>query len=556
MPKLTSEDQILQRITDAKATKELKDYMYRMRRFLAGDYDSAIYGRSTNLIDSDAGRIYKSNPNWPDFRINRHTEGVSNHTMTWALILMKQSLISKPKFDFPDLPIKTAQVREQLILDRFRFCHWKSHQILMLMSYLVDGLAFIRHGTKKGYSCCRYVDTLDMYWDLHAQTPADFRFLAADLRINEETAVDLFGQDVVNSYFSKNDDRSKKKGERVLKVIEYHDETTKAYMTGGDSKLLLTPKANQFGAVPYTWLCGPMLPSMRSPIPHIINVIGAQTAHSTLQKSLLELERGVRPIYLIQEQHFTPDSVRMFYDKDSDCSGNPQVLRWASRVAPEDKRDAIKIIYVDKIPEQLLEVKHDIESEIIRAMTVNPFTSGSPQDVDFAREISEISAQSEVGSSFIREDLSDALSRIGRMICKVAKFDVAPLRYRSQQGTVLFGGDSAYSIRPIVEEDVECIATAGVYETESMKMLKAEKLLDVIAKTGLGSQYPRLITYAIEQLSEAYGVRDVNGVMSPLDEDELKLRLVQQVPMEVLQEALMVVQQMAVEQQQNSGAAA
>lgn len=59
MPKLTSEDVILERITDAKATKEIKDYMYTMRRFVAGDHESALYGRSTTLTQSDAGRIYK-----------------------------------------------------------------------------------------------------------------------------------------------------------------------------------------------------------------------------------------------------------------------------------------------------------------------------------------------------------------------------------------------------------------------------------------------------------------------------------------------------------------
>lgn len=143
----------------------------------------------------------------------------------------------------------------------------------MLMSYLVDGIAFVRHGTKNGKACCRYVDTLDMYWDLHAQTPWDFRFLAADLRINEQTAEELFGKSVVDRYFNANPDNSKKRGERVLKIIEYVDSTSKAYLTGGDSEILGSVQKNEIGEIPYTWVCGPILPSMRSPIPHIVNVI-------------------------------------------------------------------------------------------------------------------------------------------------------------------------------------------------------------------------------------------------------------------------------------------
>ncbi len=97
---MTKELTIKRRLQDAKLNKEIKDSIYRLRRFLAGD-ESAIGGSKMSIAYSGLAKTQKQNPIFPDYRIASTKSGVSNHTLTWVNTLVKQTLIQVPEVTFP-----------------------------------------------------------------------------------------------------------------------------------------------------------------------------------------------------------------------------------------------------------------------------------------------------------------------------------------------------------------------------------------------------------------------------------------------------------------------
>lgn len=541
---LTPEDKILLRIEDAKANHELKRYMYNMRRFVAGD-DTAMGGDRMTLVSAleGAGRVVRMNREFPHFKISEHEEGISNHVLTWINNIIKQSLISRPRLEWPDLSPSVSSVREAYVLDRWGKSYWKHHQYKAIYSYLVDGIAFVKIGMKGGLPRFRYADTVDMYWDLSAETPYEHRFLAEDLRLSEDVARREFGDKIVNWLLGDNVESTEKQRrtqERVVKVVEYWDSGTRAFLRPGKltQDSVIKRQANDQKEIPFEILSQPVLPSMLAPLPHIITVIGAQTALTQLQRSLLKTYKALRPFYTVDESCFTRQSVDEWLDtEDIAC------LKWAEGVDPQRKAQAISIQHVDKLPAELMTIKETIENEIVRGLGVNPYIAGAPMNPEFSREVSEISGQSQLGVSYVKDVISDFLGCCARRTCRVgADWDDEPFTVRLEGDVVEFGEDMP--VQPILQRDVDCVAIAGQYETEAMKMMRAEKIMETAQLPQVVQQYPRVMEWALEFWLEAFGARDIQGLMRPPDETMLKMQLVAGIPLEVLQQILEIAGQL------------
>lgn len=549
---LTSVERIEKRVADAKATKHIKDYMYNMRRFLAGEAVQGLNSKTTQLEEEVDLRIYKGLREWPDFRIGQHAEGVSNQTLTWVLTLIKQTLISKPRFTWPDLKPSVSEAREQFVLDRLRLSGYKQQQMMALFSYCTDGIGYWRIGIRSRigegdyslpFTSARYVDTLDMYTDIHAVTPDDHRWRGANLRISEETAREEFGDVIVDKYFAAGDQNTNKESrvasERILNIIEYFDGATRAYLTGGNTKCFFR-KPNNLGCIPFIAMSGPTTPSMRTPLPHIINVIGAQTAHANLQRVILEVFRGLKPFYIIDEACFTPESVKEFYEGD-DC-GDPVVLKWAPGTTSEQKKSAIILQHVDKVESEARLIKQDLEKEIVRALGVNPFAGGATINPEFSAEVGEIAGQSQLTAKFIQEDLSGFLGNVANSMCKIgAEYDEKELRLRDRGDVFTYGVHEGYPIKPFLYGESEVETTAGAFESDAAKVVKANEFLAVAQ--GVAEKYPRIFERAIEKWLQANGERDIDYLFSPLEEDSKKLEMLRGIPAEVIAQVLQSVSQ-------------
>lgn len=541
MAELTRDEKIAKQVDDAFKAKDIKEYIYRMRQFLAGEWDTAATGKRTRVTVSTSGEIYKTNREYPDFRISEHEEGVSNHTMTWIVNLAKELMISRPVWSFGSLDVEVSQIRGQYIETRLQESHWRAHNFTQLISYMVDGTGFARIGIKDGRVCARYADTIDILFDIHARTPYDFRFIAEIHRLNEDYCRSYFGDKVTDALLDNrktNESQRKNDGERVIKVIEYWNETTRAFLPADGTREVLFKQKNPLGFIPYEVICGPILPSMRSPLPHIINVVGSQVAFGELQRAILQIEKALRPTILIDESAFTTESVQEFYESE-----DVSVLKFSESLTPQDRREAIRVLHVDKIPSELLQLKQSLENEIIRALGVNPYSGGIPQGADFAREVQEVSQKANLSSEFIRQDVAEFYSRFGKKFVQFGRFDTAPITLRHDELVVKFNVD--YPIEPLLRDDVACEAVSGIYETKQMQMIKADRLLSLVLSHPIFIQrYPRLVEHAIERFGEVFDVRDIRSRMQPSDEDAQKLEMVRSIPLPALAKMLETFAQM------------
>lgn len=540
MAELTRDTKIAKQVSESFKMKDFKEYIYRMRQFLAGEWDTAATGKRTRVTASTSGEIYKTNREYPDFRISEHEEGVSNHTMTWIVNLAKELMISRPVWLFPELDTEVSQIRGQYIESRLKDSYWRAQNFTQLISYMVDGIGFARIGIKNNRACARYADTIDLLFDIHARTPYDFRFVAEIHRLNEDYCRAYFGEKITSKLLEnrKANEQKTDDGERVIKVIEYWNDTTRAFLTIDGKYDVLFKEENPLGFIPYEAICGPILPSMRTPIPHIINVIGSQVAFGELQRSILEIEKALRPTILIDETAFTSESVNEFYESE-----NVSVLKYSESLTPQDRREAIRVLHVDKIPSELLQLKKSLENEIIRALGVNPYSGGIPQGADFAREVQEVSQKANLSSEFIRQDVAEFYSRFGKKFVQFGRFDTAPITLRHDELVVKFNVD--YPIEPLMRDDVACEAVSGIYETKQMQMIKADKLLSlVLAHPIFIQRYPRLVEHAIERFGEVFDVRDIRSRMQPSDEDAQKLEMVRSIPLPALAKMLETFAQM------------
>ncbi len=258
-------------------------------------------------------------------------------------------------------------------------------------------------------------------------------------------------------------------------------------------------------------------------------MVGAQTAHTELQRSLIEINRNLKPVIEIDYSSYTEESIRDFQEAPEDLS----VLVLKPGKAPSYKVSS----YEGKVSEALA-IKRGLEEEIVRHLGVNPFSAGAPLNVDLATEVTAIQGQSGLTAQSISTDLSKFLSCSFQKLVRIgALYDEKPFKVRLNEDVVTFGPQ--FEIEPILREDVPCQVTPGTFETEYTKVAKGMQLAKVFLEDPIVRQnYPKLVQYIWKSILVNYNVRDVDSLLKPDPETQQKLELVKQVPIEVLIQAL------------------
>lgn len=546
---MTKEKKIIRRIEDAKENLEIKQSMYRFRKFLAGDH-AAIGADKVAVTPTAAGKIYRSNPNFPDFRISSHEEGVSNSALTWVMTLIKQSFIQKPSIVFPNVSEKeVSQVLEQYILDRLEKSFWERHQFTMLMSRITDGIAFAKITMRKGMPCLRYKDTLDMYWDLHSESPEDYRFLACEVRANEDTIRNHFGEDAykkIKKNVTGQDDASPDDddGERIFKFIEYWDDDTQCYLTCGNAEIIPgTRRENELGFIPFEILAGERLPSMWQPLSHLVHTVGPSTAKANLQRSLFEMDKRQKPVIVGDPSAFDQESWEAFREA-------PDTIPVLETVGARPANEALSLVALDKINPQTLQREQALTNDEIQAIGVNPYAGGVSQDVQFARQVDEIRSQSGLNATILSAELSRFMARA---IPKLLKMGIL---YDSQPFEAVYGDDpiifnTLIPIDPVLAAGAESAVevTSGHYESQQERIAKAQALLT--QAIALRAEFPQLLTEAMQRFLAAFDVRGIEALTAPPDEVAQFAQMPPEVRQAVLQYGVAALQQV---QSQGAGA--
>jgi len=535
---LTTNDRIIRRLRDAKVNKSIKDSMYKLRRVVAGDY-TAIGGDKVGVKYDDISQITKVSKMYPTFRPAIYEEGVGNHLYEWLKILVMQTVLQNPQIDFPDLEESHSKIREGYLHERLGKNSWTIHQEKMIFHFLIDGIGWMKLGLFNDIPVVRSVDSIDLLWDIHADLPNETTFMAQELRLKIDTARKLLGQAAIDKLpQGQHDDTD----EDVVRVIEYWDVETLAYTTVDSFTVIKKMESPFRGFIPYVAMYGPIIPSTIYPLPHIVSVIGAQTAHSKLQRSINALASKLKPEVIVDPAAFTPESFRMWQDNPDDLT---VLIRDRSY---KSDTDPIRFIQPPRVTSDVLALKADLESEIVRHMGVNPFAAGAPIDSNFATEVAEIASRSGLNASFISGKLANMFGDIFRKLVRIGfKHDEEPYQTRMDGELITFEGP--FSIAPLLEDDVICLVRPGSFETEEMKLIKNMQLLSALNNDPVMSKNTKLRREFWRNIVSSAGFRDIEGLIT-LEDDDTMIQLLNSVGVETPDQLAAIVQQFQQQQGQ------
>lgn len=533
---MTNRDKIRKRLEDSRTASVLKNDMYKLRRVVVGDYVS-IGGDKISVKYDDLNKTRKDNKMYPTFRPSIYEEGVGNHLYEWLKILVMQTVLSTPQVDFPDLEPTHSKVRESYLLDRLARNRWEVHQEKALFHFLIDGMGWLKLGLRNDLPAVRVVDTLRLLWDVHADFPSEIRFMAEELSLTIDEAKELIGPVGLAKIYPNQSDKT---GEAIVHVLEYWDKDTLAYVTCDNFEVLKSTK-NPFGFVPFVCIHGPHLPSINSPMPHIVSVIGAQTSHAALQRSINNLSKKMTPMHFLNPKAFTPESWRMYQENPDDLT----VLVLANNTT--DFRQAVQVLDGAKVTNDALALKQDLEKEIVQHLGVNPFAAGSTISPDFATEVTEISQRSGLNASFIASKLSLCLSDAFRKLVKIGA------QYDDEEFLTRLDGDLAKfrnrEIKPLLADDVPCFVKPGSFETDEIKLIKASNLLRALLQDPVMSRNNKLRTELWATILQGAGYKDIDNLVRIDDQDQL-LNILEQAGITSPDQLLQVVQSLQANQAQ------
>jgi hypothetical protein len=533
--KLTDVKVLLQRVDDSSLTREVRDSMYKLRRFFSGD-ESAL-GRASNISISELGKRRKENSLRPDFRITGADEGVSNHALAWIRTLVKQVLIRHPEVEFKNLPISVSDFREAYVLDRMSRCEWVEEVRSSLLSFCIDGYAVIKTGMSHDYPAIRYVDPLDLGWDIHEKFPHKWRYVIQELRLNVSSARKELGDEVVNK-IRANAKLIDETGEEVIKVLEYWDESTLAYISCGKPEVL-NRKENPFGFIPFEIMHSEILPSHLTPVPLAVHVLGTQAAHTETQRSLIELARLMRPQVVVDPNAFTEESYRQWQLNPDELT----VLVYKPGITEDQRGSAIQFLSPMQEISNVLAIKRELDEEFVRSLGVNPYSAGASISPEFASETQAIMGLSGLNAMDISQQLAEFLAKIFRKIVRIGYlYDEEPFIYKANQDVVEFGPD--FPITVMLEDDVECMVQPSLQNNPEAAAAKAQTLATIfLSDPDVRTQHPALVKKMREMLLSAYNIRGADQLLAPPTDDEAKLQILKDVPVELVVQALQLLQQ-------------
>lgn len=532
---MTNSQTILKRFRDGLSIREVTDRIYRMRRFLAGD-ESAL-GRGSKISMGNLAQVTKQNSYTPDFSIVQHDEGVSNHALTWIRTLVKQVMIRHPEITFDGLPTPVSDFREAYLLDRLSACGWQSQVRSMLHSFFTDGIGVLQVGLKADKPSIRWIDPIRMVWDVHNKFPHNWRWLATELTLTVSTAKAELGADVVNAIRAKADLASET-GEEIIKVFEYWDESTVAYISPSYPEPLKI-KPNPFGFIPFEFICGDILPSHLTPMAPAVNMLGTHAAHTKIQRSLIEIADKLKPVILVDPSVFTPESYEQFQ-----TSQDLAVLVYRQNLDP-DRYPGVQVQSLSSDLDKALALKRELDEEYVRAMGANPYAAGSSINPAFASETQAIVGNSGLTVMDVSNDLADTLSRTFRKLIRIGYlYDEEPFVYRSHETDITF--DQQLPIQPLLSDDVMCIVQPSPLSNPEAAIQKAQALYSLFAQDpSIAQKNPELLRQIRLQILSAYNFRGADKLLPPDSEETAKAEMVRDIPLEMLQQLLQMGMQAA-----------
>lgn len=481
---MTNEETIAARVDESKANVSIKRMMDTMRLIVVGD-DTPAGGN--NVV---AGFFTDMRERERDFLvpkvIQEIPEGMGADILTWCSVLIDSISLEEPSLRFPSLSADAENVLAQYVRDRlFLRGEWRSRQEKFLLHYLIDGMAFVRIVAEGGKPMLEVLDPMDCYWDLRAEIPADYRYVAWNLRMPAKQAEEIIGRAGIEKL-----GKNIRSEDDIVKFIEYWDAETHAFVTCGRAEVILRRK-NELGFLPFAAMSAPKIPGFVHPIPPILPAVGMQTLLNRQRKLLARLFIQRIPKLLVDPAQIDAQSLSEMYENWEDTTivqtitGAPNPMAWSS---------------MGQIESELMALGNMLDNMVVRAMRVNPFAAGMPPRTETATADAQIASMGQLHHEKMAKRyevfLADAIQKA---LAIGYAADEEPL-------TVVVGGQSVeVAPREFLSAGLPVSVRVSPRRESAEMLQQAMVLLSQLSNPVVMQTRPELVMYGIELLKKAIG---------------------------------------------------
>jgi len=533
-------------IEDARALQRMKQSVngladlrwkiWQLRRLFLGDQDALDAGRGVGINQDSSHETQRPDRNYqPDIMVQDLREGRSSD-----LLNLMSSLVFKVYYNFPTVRLTNVKPKERAVNAQWLTrrlgpsidggCNAMEHGQVALLDYVISGMGAIYVGIGEGgVPYLRWVDVLDLSWDLTARLLPDARWMSVSVvnplhvwlamypdaialqklvngpnrdKNGRFTGGSALDRPITLDYYYDIDEGGAHKV--FLKAGEdtwdsdavYSGETPYLFDDMGTKKPFIPVETITFIAAPGSrWGVGPtekMIPSQAA----IWGLTEAVQNNIAACKAFIEVDMKKVDATSIQD---LLDGVEGGLVKVKD--GN--AIRWVPG-APVQQA----------ILEELARQKLEAQTQ----SGVSPSLTGSKQPGHTtATEIMKISAQGELTAATVSSANARLFERCAKKMLWVGKrYDTSKFDCRIGETVVPFGaGTQLGPVKDYLKPDARVTVSEDDmrFRSETEQLAKAEAEVNLAAK--FAQLYPNWLPLALRGALEAFGRDNVDEALEP-----------------------------------------
>lgn len=521
---MTSAARIKARLATSRFLDNYRRKAHDLRKIVAGDY-SRVDPEAPSQIDvevpPDQERVNLSE--LYDIMTVNFEEGSSNLMLKSIRGLTMQVSFKFPSIEFQEVSPLEADVMSLYLKARLGFhprgCDAADQMRLALLDYIISGLGWVWCGIQMGKPVVKYVDSLDVSWDLGAKIVTDIRWVS--VRVKEPLAywIELFGKKAfADECHAGGDDDAYL--EKTIELMFYFDvegdKGTSAVfrsksngVTGDPIELTDNPYTIEIDGYPKPFL--PLEPIYYMTIPSVRNPVGLAEMMLPHQLATREAEKYMRTV--IKRGAPWVDVVDGTYDED-ELEKLEAGEAGAIITRKKESTSSAEIKQPLSIPKEIAQYYEHNEQELIGQGGNNPYAFGKVDGVSYASEVHAIEGNAGLTAANLATDHGGHYVRVvKKTLANAVKYDDMPIVLIYDETKLAFGPSDPIGkyLRPdavpVIAEDSLMFEPREKRIERSLALLKVAQSVYAIA--------PQSLTLAYEEVLRAFGVQNVKEHFEP-----------------------------------------
>lgn len=531
MNKVTLETRIQNRMETWSAFDRIRDKMHTVRRLVAGDAEALNGSESTTESVEEVSALMTPghSTRWANFLIANVEEGRANHMLQAISTLTQQVAHTFPDFEFENLTSERSAVMSMWLkwamAEPPNGCSARHEMRLALLCYLIDGSGWAKVALEDDKPVIRWLDTLDVIWDMQGRTFGDMRWAAYAsrqplgywLELGKEQDWNLKPLDELELKGDTVDNWDQPVEVRCYYDVEGDSGNVAHWLCTGEGTLHETPL--HIGRNPYTWEDGrPFLPlescyhlqfpSCMMPISVAERMIPAQVAIWQARANIRDqIDKG-RPWMEYEEGAYKPEELQKWADGED-----------MAAIARNKGFEPMVFRQGEDIPSGQLQWHSINEQEITKQSGVNPYSGGvKVEDTKFASEVNAIQQASGLVAATVSKDFSEFWIRCTRKFLAVAaKFDDRPFKmtYRSGDDQVVLTFDESNPVRDLLDASADIVVREDSvsFTAPDRKIASAMADIQTFMNPMMMQLFPNALGKAVENYLRAKGEKNIKEWM-------------------------------------------